>query len=149
MALPPETSKNVKVVFNNEHIWRELIPICRRPLSDQEMEWVRQSLGSRREFADFAIPQLFAISKCPCGTCRTVGLEPLRLPGWRGKSGKVAGLGIQTKDHGPINILLHANDGWLVEMEVIWFNFPQPFPESWEEVSRIPDPSGDRDWTTV
>ena len=49
-------------------------------------------------------------------------------------------MGIQTKDHGPIDILLHANDGFLVELEVIWYNFPRPFPESWEEVSRMPDP---------
>jgi len=91
------------------------------------MEWVRESLHSRKDFADFLIPQLFAVSKCPCGTCRTVGLEPLELPNCKGRSGKVGGLSIQTKEHGSIDILLHANDGFLVEMEVIWYNFPQPF----------------------
>jgi hypothetical protein len=70
-------------------------------------------------------------------------LGALELPNCRGRSGKVGGLGIQTKEHGPIDILLHANDGFLVEMEVIWYNFPQPFPEAWEEVSRIPDPRAD------
>jgi hypothetical protein len=143
MEHPPENPKNPKVVLNTEHIWRELVPIPRRPLSAQEMEWVRQSLRGQPRFADFSVPQLFAISKCPCGTCRTVGLAPIRLPNWKGKSGKVAGLKIATKDHGPIDILLHANNGFLVEMEVIWFYFPEPFPESWEEVSRMPDPSDD------
>ena len=132
-----------KVVFNREHIWRELVPIPKRALTEEEMEWVRESLHSRKDFADFLIPQLFAVSKCPCGTCRTVGLEPLELPNCKGRSGKVGGLGIQTKEHGPIDILLHANDGFLVEMEIIWYNFPQPFPEAWEEVSRMSDPTAD------
>jgi hypothetical protein len=130
-----------KVVLNREHIWRELFPIPRRALTEEEMEWVRQSLRSRRDLADFLVPQLFAVSKCPCGTCRTVGLEPLELPNYKGRSGKIAGLGIQTKEHGPIDILLHANDGFLIEMEVIWYNFSQPFPEAWGEVSRMPDPT--------
>lgn len=105
-----------KVVFNSDHIWRELVPSPIRPLSDEEMEWVRQSLNSRTEFVDFTIPQLFATSKCPCGTCRTVGLQPTKLPNADGVS------------------------GYLVEMEVIWYNFPDPFPESWEEIDRIIDP---------
>jgi hypothetical protein len=133
-------SKQPKVVFNREHIGRELVPIPRRPLSDEEMEWARQSLSSRKEFADFRLPQLFAVSKCPCGTCRTVGLEPVELPKWRGESGHLGGITIETKDHGPIDILLHANKGFLAEMEVIWYNFPKPFPNSWLEVSRTVDP---------
>ena len=133
--------KELKVVLNREHIWRELVPIPRRALTEEEMEWVRQSLRSQKDLADFLIPQLFAVSKCPCGTCRTVGLESLELPNCKGRSGKVGGLGIQTKEHGPIDILLHANHGFLVEMEVIWYNFPRPFPEAWEDVSRMPDPT--------
>jgi len=70
-------------------------------------------------------------------------LEPLELPNSKGRSGKVGGLSIQTKEQGPIDILLHANDGFLVEMEVIWYNFPQQFPEAWEEVSRMSDPTAD------
>jgi hypothetical protein len=132
-------TKQTKVVLNREHIGRELVPIPRRPLSDEEMEWVRQSLGSRIEFADFLLPQLFAVSKCPCGTCRTVGLEPLELPKWRGESGHLGGITIETQDHGPIDILLHASDGFLTELEVIWYHFPKPFPESWVEVSRTVD----------
>jgi len=132
--------KQPKVVFNREHIGRELTPWPKRPLSEEEMEWVKQSLGSRKELLGFAVPQLFAVSKCPCGTCRTVGLEPIALPTWEGKSGHVGGITINTKQHGPIDILLHANDGCLVEMEVIWYFFPKPFPNSWEEVSRTIDP---------
>jgi hypothetical protein len=60
------------------------------------------------------------------------------LPKWDGKSGHVGGITINTKEHGPIDILLHANDGFLVE--VIWYFFPKPFPDSWEEVSRTIDP---------
>ena len=129
-----------KVVFNRKHIGRELIPIPKRSLSEEEMEWVRQSLSSRKEFAEFQLPQLFAVSKCPCGTCRTVGLEPVELPNWRGESGHLGGITIETKDHGPIDILLHANKGFLVEMEVIWYYFPKPFPKSWVEVNRTVDP---------
>jgi len=142
-SMQPSDTGEPKVVFNTGHIWRELVPIPRRMLTEEEMEWVRQSLRPRAELANFSIPQLFAISKCPCGTCRTVGLEPMEIPNWKGKSGKVGGMGIQTKDHGPIDILLHANHGFLVELEVIWYNFPQPFPKSWEEVSRMPDPTSD------
>jgi hypothetical protein len=129
-----------KVVFNRKHIWRELIPIPRRPLSEEEMEWVRQSLSSRKEFAEFQLPQLFAVSKCPCGTCRTVGLEPFELPNWRGESGHLGGITIETKDHGPIDILVYTNKGFLVEMEVIWYYFPKSFPKSWVEVNRTVDP---------
>jgi hypothetical protein len=133
-------TKQPKVVFNREHIGREPVAIPRRPLSDEEMEWVRQSLSSRKEFADFPLPQLFAVAKCPCGTCRTVGLAPVELPKWKGESGHLGGITIGTQDHGPIDILLHANNGSLVEMEVIWYNFPNPFPNSWLEVSRTVDP---------
>ena len=129
-----------RVVFNREHISRELISIPKRPLYEEEMDWVRQSLSSRKEFVNFRVPQLFAISKCPCGTCRTVGLEQIELPNLRGESGHLGGITIQTKDHGPIDILLHANKGFLVEMEVIWYYFPRPFPESWMEISRTVDP---------
>ena len=130
-----------KVVLNRDHIGRALISIPRRPLTEEEMEWVRLGLRSRKEFANLSIPQLFAVSRCPCGTCRTLGLEPVELPNWKRNSGYVGGMGIETKDHGPIDILLHAKDGFLVELEVIWYNFPRPFPESWEEVSRMPDPT--------
>lgn len=81
------------------------------------MESVSRSLRSRNDLADFLVPQLFAVSKCPCGTCRTLGLEPLELPNYKGRSGKIAGLDIETKEHGTISILLHANDGFLVS----WF----------------------------
>ncbi len=102
----PRSKKQPKVVFNREHIARDLIPTPKRPLSENEMEWVRQSLRSRKVFVDFLVPQLFAVSKCPCGTCRTVGLEPIELPNWGGESGYLGGITIQTKDHGPIDILL-------------------------------------------
>ena len=95
--------------------------------------------GERRSVVEFRLPQLFAVSKCPCGTCRTVGLEPVELPNWRGESGHLGGITIETKDHGPIDILLHANKGFLVEMEVIWYYFPKPFPKSLVEVSRKVD----------
>jgi hypothetical protein len=109
-------TKQPKVVFNREHIGR-----------------------SRKEFVEFR-RQLFAVSKCPCGTCRTVGLEPVELPNWSAESGHLGGITIETKDHGPIDILLHATKGFLVEMEVIWYYFPKPFPKSWVEVSRTVDP---------
>jgi hypothetical protein len=136
----PKKTKQTKVVLNREHIWRELVPIPKRPLSEEEMEWVRQSLSSRKELVEFRLPQLFAVSKCPCGTCRTLGLEPVELPNLKDKSGHLGGITIQTKDHGPIEILLHANKGFLVEMEVIWFYFPKPFPKSWVEVGRTVEP---------
>lgn len=31
--------------------------------------------------------------------------------------------------------------GFLEELGVIWYNFPRPFPKSWEEVSRMADPA--------
>jgi carboxyl-terminal processing protease len=42
----------------------------------------------------------------PCKTCRTLGLEPVELPNLKGKSGHLSGITIQTKDHGPIEILV-------------------------------------------
>jgi hypothetical protein len=103
------------------------------------MKWVTQSLSANKELKDFLAPQLFAVSKCPCGTCRTVGLDPIALPGGQDRSGYIGGITIETRNHGPISVLLHASYGFLVEMEVIWYNFPKPFPESWDEVSRTLD----------
>jgi hypothetical protein len=131
-------TKQPKVVFNREHIGRELIHIPKRPLLKEQMEWVRQSLSSRKELAEFRLPQLFAVSKCPCAICRAIGLEPVELPSWIGKSGHVGGITIKTKDHSTIDILLHANTGFPVEMEVIWYFFPKPFPRSWVEVNSRP-----------
>src|SRR5271169_1056012 len=108
-------TKQPEVIFNREHIWRELIPIPRQPLSEEEMEWVGQSLSSRKEFVEFRLPQLFAVAKCPCGTCRTVELEPVELPNWKRESGHLDGITIETNDHGPIDILLHAKEGFQVE----------------------------------
>src|SRR5207253_1436976 len=151
-------TKQPKVLLNRAHIFRGLMPIQKQPLSEEEMGWVRQSLSSRKDFVGFHLPQLFAVAKCPCGTCRTLGLEPVELPnlngkmGWvrqslssrkdfvgfhlpqlfavakcpcgtcrtlglepvelpnlNGKSGHLGGITIETKDHGPIEILLHAN----------------------------------------
>jgi hypothetical protein len=53
----PRKRKEAKVVFNREHIWREPVPISRRALTQEEMEWVRQSLRARKELADFSVPQ--------------------------------------------------------------------------------------------
>jgi hypothetical protein len=52
-----------KVVLNREHIWRELVPIPRRALTEEEMEWVKQSLRSRKDLAGFLVPQLFESEK--------------------------------------------------------------------------------------
>src|SRR6059058_653949 len=73
-------TKQPKVLLNRAHIFRELMPIQKQPLSEEEMGWVRQSLSSRKDFVGFHLPQLFAVAKCPCGTCRTLGLEPVELP---------------------------------------------------------------------
>src|SRR5712671_6955983 len=81
--------EQVKVVLNRTHIGRKLSAVPKRPLTEEEMVWVRESLSSRKELLDFAVPQLFAVSKCPCRTCRTVGLEPIALPGWNGRSGHI------------------------------------------------------------
>jgi hypothetical protein len=142
VALLQKKKKGPKVVLNREHIWRELVPIPRRALTEEEMEWVRQSLRPRAEFANFSIPQLFAIAKCPCETCRCVGLGLLELPNWKGKIRQSRWNG--DSNEGP---LPHRHTSprqrrilsW--NFEVIWYNFPQPFPESWEEVSRMPDPA--------
>ena len=128
-----------RVVFNRAHIFRELRPIPLRALTEEEMGWVRQILGASKEFKGLTVPQVFANSECPCGTCRTVGLEPIKLPNWEGKSGYLGGLTIHTRDRSPIQVLLHSRDGYLNEMEVIWYYFPEKFPESWEEVSRSVD----------
>lgn len=101
-----------KVVFNSGHIWRELTPISKRRLSDDEMNWVTQSLSANKELKDFLAPQLFAVSKCPCGTCRTVGLDPIALPGREDRSGYIGGITIETRNHGPISVLLHASHGF-------------------------------------
>jgi len=140
MWLFRKKTKQPKVLLNRAHIFRELMPIQKQALSEEEMGWVRQSLSSRKDFVGFHLPQLFAVAKCPCGTCRTLGLEPVELPNLNGKSGHLGGITIETKDHGPIEILLPANQGLLVEMEVIWFYVPKPFPKSWVEVSRTVDP---------
>ena len=83
-----------KVVFNKEHIWRELIPT----------------------------PETATV-----GRGNGVGETEFGLT-WDSQSGRVGGLTINTKDHGPIDIELHAKDGYLVEMEVLWYFFPKVIP---------------------
>jgi hypothetical protein len=116
------------------------LPIQRRPLTPEEKGWVRDILSASKEWADVYVGELYAIAKCPCG-CRTVLLEEQgvhnpRLIRDKGLVGEMdLAIRIGSKED-VASVLLHHVGGSLRELEVVWYNFPEPVPTNWTEISR-------------
>ena len=122
----------------------EVVP---RPLTLQETEWVREIVLSNPQWADVELTNLRVVAECTCG-CRSVVLEkPPQAQNSRliGHQGLVGALELGIKLDGQedvITVLLHFAEGSLSLLEVVWYNFPEPIPRSWTEISRTVSAGG-------
>jgi len=117
------------------------IEIPRRPLTSQEEAWVRELVLANPEWADVEITNLYAVAECTCG-CRSIVLEKPQNPQnpkLVGHQGLVGEIELSVKIQGRedvITVLLHFAEGSLSLLEVVWYNFPEPIPSVWTEISR-------------
>ena len=87
------------------------------------------------------------MAECDCG-CRSVVLEEPsqpQNPKLVGHQGLVGEISLAVKVNGQddvISVLLHFAEGSLSLLEVVWYNFPEPVPRSWTEVSRTVSAGG-------
>jgi hypothetical protein len=117
------------------------VEVPRRPLTPQEAGWVRELVFANLQWADVEITPLHIVGDCACG-CRSVVLEKPSKPqnpklvGHQGLVGEIElGVKIQGQDD-VISVLLHFAEGNLTLLEVVWYNFPEPIPAVWTEISR-------------
>jgi hypothetical protein len=117
------------------------VEIPRRPLTAQEAGWIRELVQANTQWADVKITDLHVVGECMCG-CRSIVLEkPAKPqnPKLIGHQGLVGEIELDVKIHGKddvISVLLHFAEGSLSLLEVVWYNFPDPIPPAWTEVSR-------------
>jgi hypothetical protein len=125
--------------MNKEH--GSYVGVPRRQLTSQEAAWVRELVLANPQWADVEITDLHVVAECTCG-CRSVVLEKPPMPQnpkLLGHQGLVGEIELSVKVKGVddvITVLLHFAEGSLSLLEVVWYNFPEPIPSSWTEVSR-------------
>lgn len=111
----------------------------RRPISEQEKEWIHTILQSNPEWADVTVGDLWVDSECTCG-CRTVHLEHPPQPQNPKKQDQhdehVGEIWIYTEQGKRISVGLFARYGPLCELEVVYEEGSEPVPSAWREVSR-------------
>jgi hypothetical protein len=117
------------------------IEVPRRPPTPQEEEWIQEIVLANPQWTDVTLGQLYVVAECTCG-CRSVVLEqPLqpqnpRFVGHQGLVGEIdLGIRIDGRDD-VISVLLHFAEGSLSLLEVVWYNFPEPVPPTWKEITR-------------
>jgi hypothetical protein len=126
--------------MSNDHGSYAGIP--RRPLTSQESAWVHTLVLANPQWADVAITEMHVVAECTCG-CRSVVLEEPpqpQNPKLIGHQGLVGEIDLTVKVNGQddvISVLLHFAEGSLSLLEVVWYNFPEPVPPTWTEISRI------------
>jgi hypothetical protein len=111
----------------------------RRELTTQEREWINAILQSNKMWADVTIGDIHVDGECTCG-CHTVHLERPAQP----QNARTAHLSIEnvgmmwviTELGKTIGITLHAKNGSLGELEVVYQENTEPWPSTWREVSR-------------
>jgi hypothetical protein len=111
----------------------------RRELTAQEKEWINAILQTNKVWADVTIGDIYVDGECTCG-CRTVHLERPSQP----QNARTANLFIEnvgmmwivTELGKTIEIILHAKNGSLGELEVIYQANTEPWPSTWREMSR-------------
>jgi hypothetical protein len=116
--------------------------IAKRPLTHQEAEWVSEIVASNPRWAAVEFKELpQVVAECSCG-CRSVVIDATshpQNPKLVGHQGLVGGNYNQCKTRRRkdevITVLLHLAEGSLSLLEVIWYNFPEPIPSTWTELS--------------
>jgi hypothetical protein len=117
------------------------VEVARRPLTSQQAEWVRELVSANPLWADVEITDLYIVAECTCG-CRSVVLEKPsksqnpQLAGHQGLVGEIELTVTITGQNDVISVLLHFAEGSLSLLEVVWYNFPDPIPSNWTEISR-------------
>lgn len=118
-----------------------MAPVESRSLTLREAEFARSLTRISREWANVDSASLRVIAECRCG-CQSVMLaepaEPQNTTGV-GHQGPVGELSLSIRtDHGDdvVSVLLHQAHGSLSLLEIIWYNFPEPVPTEWTELSR-------------
>jgi hypothetical protein len=117
------------------------VQVERRLLTAEEQAWIRNIVSANPQWADVALGDLFVVAECACG-CRSVVLEQpenIQNPMLIGHQGLVGEMGITIRFDGRedvVSVLLHYAEGSLSLLEVIWYNFPEPVPRKWVELSR-------------
>jgi hypothetical protein len=108
----------------------------------EEVNWIREIVLSNPDWADVDLNNLRVIAECSCG-CRSVVFEEPDQPqnprfvGHQGLVGEMS-LRIRVKNkEDVVSVLLHFAEGSLSLLEVIWYNFPEPVPSAWTEISRL------------
>jgi hypothetical protein len=125
--------------MSQEH--SSFVRIARKPLTSQEAGWVRELVLSNIQWADVEIGELYVIAECRCG-CRSVFLEApptMQNPKLAEHQGLVGDISLKIRFDGRedvVSVLLHFAKGSLSLLEVVWYNFPEPVPRSWVEISR-------------
>jgi len=114
-------------------------PVPRRPLTEQEKEWINAILQTNKLWADVSLLEIYVDAECTCG-CHTVHLD--RPPQPQNASTAhllhetVGMMWIVTELGKTIGITLHAKYGSLGELEVVYQENTEPWPTAWREVSR-------------
>jgi hypothetical protein len=113
-------------------------PVSREP-TEQEKEWINAIVHRNKKWADVTVGDIYVDGECACG-CHTIHLERPTQP----QNPRTADLFIENvgmmwvfTDLGTvIGITLHAKQGSLGELEVVYQENTEPWPSSWREVSR-------------
>jgi len=119
------------------------VSVPRRNLTNEEQQWVRDITLANPLWADADLGELFVIGECSCG-CRTIIFEEPRFvqnPQEKDHQGPVGEMTIRIKNKNRnvedvVTLLLHQTEGKLTDLEVVWYNFPEPVPKTWVEVGR-------------
>ena len=117
------------------------IRVERRHVSTEELAWIHDIASANPAWAEVQVSGLFVVAECACG-CRSVVLEDseyVQNPRMVGHQGLVGELNVGIRFDGKddvVSVLLHYTEGNLSLLEVIWYNFPEPVPRHWIELSR-------------
>jgi len=125
--------------FHEDYDYSGLMKATRRPVTEQEKEWIGSILQSNTEWADVAVGDLVVDGECTCG-CRTVHLhhstEPQNPKHKDRPKEHVGEIWISTDIGKTIAVGLFARSGTLCELEVVCEQGTEPMPSLWHEVSR-------------
>lgn len=115
--------------------------VARRPVTAEEQAWIDDIVSANPRWADVQLGDLFVVAECACG-CRSVVLEApqhLQNPRLVGHQDLVGEMDINIRfdrRDDVVSIFLHYAEGNLSLLEVVWYNFPEPVPRKWMEMSR-------------